>query len=76
MTFLASVAVIYIITGFLMDYFIRNPIARLRKGMDKVAMGDFSYRFDEFQYIELLEIGSRFNRMTEESLVVKADLRK
>jgi diguanylate cyclase (GGDEF)-like protein/PAS domain S-box-containing protein len=66
LTFLTSVAVIYIITGFLIDYFIRNPIARLRKGMDKVAMGDFSYRFDEFQYIELLEIGSRFNRMTEE----------
>ena len=66
LTFLTSVAVIYIITGFLMDYFIRNPIARLRKGMDKVAMGDFSYRFDEFQYIELLEIGLRFNRMTEE----------
>ncbi|NDV26458.1 EAL domain-containing protein [Desulfovibrio sp. JC010] len=66
LTFLTSVAVIYIVTGFLIDYFIRNPIARLRKGMDKVAMGDFSYRFDEFQYIELLEIGSRFNRMTEE----------
>ncbi|WP_320008558.1 EAL domain-containing protein [Maridesulfovibrio sp.] len=66
LTFLTSVAVIYIITGFLIDYFIRNPIARLRKGMDKVAMGDFSDRFDEFQYIELLEIGSRFNRMTEE----------
>ncbi|WP_432737054.1 EAL domain-containing protein [Maridesulfovibrio sp. FT414] len=66
LTFLTSVAVIYIITGFLMDYFIRNPLARLRKGMDKVAMGDFSYRFEEFNYIELLEIGSRFNRMTEE----------
>ncbi|CCO22068.1 EAL domain-containing protein [Maridesulfovibrio hydrothermalis] len=66
LTFLTSVAVIYVITGFLLDYFIRNPLARLRKGMDKVAMGDFSYRFEEFQYIELLEIGSRFNRMTEE----------
>ncbi|WP_320169330.1 EAL domain-containing protein [Maridesulfovibrio sp.] len=66
LTFLTSVAVIYVITGFLLDYFIRNPLARLRKGMDKVAMGDFSYRFEEFQYIELLEIGARFNRMTEE----------
>lgn len=66
LTFLTSVAVIYIITGFLLDYFIRNPLARLRKGMDKVAMGDFSYRFEEVQYIELLEIGNRFNRMTEE----------
>ncbi|WP_027722284.1 EAL domain-containing protein [Maridesulfovibrio zosterae] len=66
LTFLISVAVIYVITGFLLDYFIKNPLARLRKGMDKVAMGDFSYRFEEFQYIELFEIGTRFNRMTEE----------
>lgn len=66
LTFITSVAVIYVITGFLLDYFIRNPLARLRKGMDKVAMGDFSYRFEEVQYIELLEIGARFNSMTEE----------
>ncbi|OEU70475.1 MAG: diguanylate cyclase [Desulfovibrio sp. S3730MH75] len=66
LTFLTSVAVIYVITGLLLDYFIRRPLGRLRKGMDKVAMGDFSYRFEEVRYTELLEIGSRFNRMTEE----------
>ncbi|MBI9111571.1 EAL domain-containing protein [Maridesulfovibrio ferrireducens] len=66
LTFLTSVAVIYIITGILLDYFIRKPMSRLRKGLDKVAMGDFSYRFEEIPYAELLAIGSRFNRMTEE----------
>lgn len=76
LTFLTSVAVIYIITGFLLDYFIRNPLARLRKGMDKVAMGDFSYRFEEVQYIELLEIGNRFNRMTEEIASRESSLEK
>ncbi|SMF39206.1 EAL domain-containing protein [Desulfovibrio gilichinskyi] len=66
LTFLISVAVIYIITGVLLDYFIRKPMSQLRKGLDKVAMGDFSYRFQEIHYSELLAIGSRFNRMTEE----------
>lgn len=66
LTFVISVLVIYLTTGLLLEFFIKKPMNNLRKGMDRVAMGDFTYRFKKMRYREMAEIAERFNRMTSE----------
>jgi diguanylate cyclase (GGDEF)-like protein/PAS domain S-box-containing protein len=66
LTFLVSVFTIYIITDRLLAGFIRKPLLDLLEGMDRVALGDFSFRFEKIKYREIAEIADRFNRMSSE----------
>ena len=58
-----SLIVILITTGFLLRYFIRNPINCLQKGLDRVAKGDYTYKFDDIHHRELSGIATRIKEM-------------
>jgi len=58
-----SLIVIFIATGMLLRIFIRIPLRSLQKGIDRVAQGDYSYRFDDIHHIELSGIARRFREM-------------
>jgi len=58
-----SLVVILITTGFLLRYFIRNPIKILQKGLDRVAKGDYAYEFGDIHHKELLGIATRIREM-------------
>ena len=61
-----SLVVIVIATGILLRVFMRKPLAILRQGMDRVALGDYDYRFDEVRHDELAGIARRFSKMADE----------
>jgi PAS domain S-box-containing protein len=61
----ASLAVICITTGVLLRIFMRAPLVMLQKGIDRVARGDYSYRFDEIRHSELSGIANRFREMAD-----------
>jgi len=58
-----SLIVILITTGFLLRYFIRNPINCLQKGLDRVAKGDYTYKFEDIHHRELSGIATRIKEM-------------
>ncbi len=61
-----SLVLIFITTGVLLRIFMRKPLDTLYKGIDRVAKGDFSYKFEEVHYRELSEIANRFSEMATE----------
>ena len=61
-----SLIVILITTGFLLRYFIRNPIRSLQKGLDRVAEGDYAYKFVDIHHQELSGIATRIEEMALE----------
>ena len=61
-----SLVVIFITTGVLLRVFMRKPLDILYNGIDRVAKGDYSYKFEEIRYIELSEIANRFSEMASE----------
>lgn len=63
---IGSLVVIFITTGLLLRIFMRKPLDMLRKGIDRVGQGDFSYGFDEIRHAELAGIARRFNSMALE----------
>jgi signal transduction histidine kinase len=60
---IGSLIVILITTGFLLRHFMRNPIIILQKGINRVAKGDYAYKFDDTHHIELSGIASRIKEM-------------
>lgn len=67
-----SLIVILITTGFLLRYFIRNPITMLQKGLDRVAKGDYTYKFHDIHHKELSGIATRIKEMA--TLIKKREL--
>ncbi len=61
-----SLIVIFIATGFLLRVYIRRPLSVLQNGIDRVAKGDYSYKFDEIYHKELSGIANRFKEMATE----------
>jgi two-component system cell cycle sensor histidine kinase/response regulator CckA len=61
-----SLVVIIIATGIFLRVLMRKPLAILQQGMDRVARGDFDYRFDEVHHEELAGIARRFSKMADE----------
>ncbi len=61
-----SLIIILITTGVLLRVFMRKPLRILQKGIDRVAKGDYAYKFEEIHHMELSEIASRFNEMASE----------
>ncbi|MGA9536128.1 MAG: ATP-binding protein [Desulfobacterales bacterium] len=59
----ASLSVICITTGVLLRIFMRAPLIMLQKGIDRVARGNYSYKFDEIRHGELSGIADRFREM-------------
>ena len=59
----SSLIIILVTTGFLLRYFIRNPINILQRGLDRVAKGDYSYEFDDIHQKELSVIAVRIKEM-------------
>ncbi len=61
-----SLIVIFIATGFLLRVYIRRPMSVLQDGIDRVAKGDYSYKFDEIYHRELSGIAKRIEEMAVE----------
>ncbi|MEE9458746.1 MAG: PAS domain S-box protein, partial [Candidatus Bathyarchaeia archaeon] len=61
-----SIVVIFITTGLLLRVFMRKPLNILYNGIDRVAKGDYAYRFEEVHHMELFEIANRFSEMASE----------
>ena len=61
-----SISVILASTGLLLRVFLNKPLFVLQQGIARVAKGDFSYEFGEVYHAELLEIATRFRRMSAE----------
>ena len=60
-----SLVVIVIATGIVLRVLMRQPLAILRQGMDRMARGDYDYQFDEVRHEELVGIARRFSTMAE-----------
>jgi two-component system cell cycle sensor histidine kinase/response regulator CckA len=58
--------VITIATGILLRVLMRKPMALLYQGMDRVARGDYDYRFEEIHHEEMINIARRFSNMADE----------
>jgi len=61
-----SLVVIIVATGIFLRVLMRKPLAILQQGMDRVARGDYGYRFEEVHHEELAGIARRFSKMAEE----------
>ncbi len=61
-----SLVVISVTTGLLLRVFMRKPLTILQKGIDRVARGDYDYRFEEIHHAELTDIADRFREMAAE----------
>lgn len=72
--FAGSVIIILITTGMLLRIFMRKPLSILQKGIDRVAKGDYAYKFEEIHHMELSEIANRFNDMASEIRAREASL--
>ena len=62
---IGSLGVIFIATGILLRFLLRVPLSSLQKGIDRVAAGDYSYRFDDIRHSELDGIAKRFSEMAQ-----------
>ncbi len=62
----ASLVVIIISTGIVLRVLMRKPLAILLQGMDRVARGDYDYRFEEVHHGELAGIARRFSKVADE----------
>jgi len=60
---IGSLIVILITTGFLLRLLMRNPIVILQKGIDRVAKGDYDYKFYDVHRKELSGIATRIKEM-------------
>ena len=69
-----SLVVIFITTGLLLRVFMRKPLNILYNGIDRVAKGDYAYRFEEVHHMELFEIANRFSEMASEIQVREKSL--
>ena len=58
-----SLIVIFVTATILLRVFMRKPLNILQKGIDRVAQGDYDYRFDEIHHIELTGIAGRIKEM-------------
>jgi two-component system cell cycle sensor histidine kinase/response regulator CckA len=63
---LASLIVIFITSGLVLRIFMGKPLTILQKGIDRVAQGDYDYRFDEIHHVELSGIAGRIKEMAAE----------
>ena len=52
-------------TGILLRVLMRTPMALLYQGMDRVALGDYDYRFEEVHHEEMINIARRFSTMAD-----------
>ncbi len=58
-----SLVVIFVIARILLRVFMRKPLDILQNGIDRVALGDYAYGFDEIHHIELAGIAQRIKEM-------------
>jgi signal transduction histidine kinase len=65
MVLAVSLVVIIIMTGFILRVLMRKPLSILLQGIDRVAQGEYDYRFDEVRHSELAGIAQRFSEMAE-----------
>jgi signal transduction histidine kinase/CheY-like chemotaxis protein len=63
MVLAVSLIVIIILAGVLLRVLMRSPLKILQQGIDRVAKGEYDYRFDEVRHIELAGIARRFSQM-------------
>ncbi len=63
MVLAVSLIVIIILTGMLLRVIMRAPLKILQQGIDRVAKGEYDYRFDEVRHMELAGIARRFSQM-------------
>ena len=66
MVLAVCLVVITIATGILLRVLMRKPMALLYQGMDRVARGDYDYRFEEIHHEEMIGIARRFSNMADE----------
>ena len=52
-------------TGILLRVLMRKPMSLLYQGMDRVARGDYDYRFEEVHHEEMINIARRFSNMAD-----------
>ncbi|MBN1275932.1 MAG: PAS domain S-box protein [Deltaproteobacteria bacterium] len=65
LTMLVVILSIIGMTRFLFRILLKNPLDYLIKGIDRLAGGDYEYRFPEVKQLEIDAIISRFNIMAE-----------
>lgn len=61
--FFGSIAVFFIASGILLRFLLRQPLAALAQGMDRIARGEFDHQTHNLSYTELAGIAERFSRM-------------
>jgi PAS domain S-box-containing protein len=59
----ASLIVIFVTAIILLRVFMRKPLDILQKGIDRVALGDYGYSFEEIHHLELTGIADRIREM-------------
>ena len=61
-----TVLVLFGGTGLLLRVFLKRPLDDLIKGIDRIAKGDYEYRFHEVKQREIETIISSFDYMAEQ----------
>jgi two-component system, cell cycle sensor histidine kinase and response regulator CckA len=75
-TMLVSIFVLIGLTGILLRVLLRNPIDNLVDGIDRIALGDYEYRFNGGKQSEIEVILSRCNFMAEQIRAREKSLNK
>ncbi len=71
-----SLLVIVVAAGIVFRMIIRKPLAIFYRGMDRVAKGEYGYRFDEVHHKELIGIAQRFSVMADKIRERECSLQK
>ena len=74
MTMVVSILVLFGLTGFLLRVLLANPIDNLVDGIDRIARGDYDYRFAGGKQAEIEVILARCNFMADQVRAREASL--
>lgn len=73
---LASIITVILAAGVLLRFFLERPFNDLITGLDRIAAGDYKYRFETWKKREIRAIISKFNHMAEQVRVRQRSLHK
>ena len=63
-TTLGIIAALVIVTGLFLRKFLNKPLDLLIQGSERIAQGDYEYRFEDLKYVEIKSLASKFSYMS------------
>ncbi len=74
LTMLVIILALICVTGLLLRVFLKSPLNGLIQGIDRIAKGDYEYKFPKAKQREIKTIITRFNYMAEQIKVREKSL--